>query len=47
MDRSKERYSDYDGHMDGVKAQEFSTLLGSFLNSLDQGCLTYSDYFIK
>lgn len=47
MDRSMEGYWDYDGHMDGVKAQEFSTLLGSFLNSLDQGSLTHSDYFIN
>ena len=33
-------------HMDGIKAREFSTLLGGFLNGLDHGNLKYSDYFI-
>ena len=47
MDRSMEGYWDYDGHMDGIKAQEFSTLLGRFLGSLDQGNLKYGDYFIN
>ena len=45
MDRSMEGYWDYDGHMDGVRAREFSTLLGRFLGSLDQGCLKPDDYF--
>ena len=45
MDRSMEGYWDYDGHMDGVRAREFSTLLGRFLGSLDQGSLKPDDYF--
>ena len=45
MDRGMEGYWDYDGHMDGIKAQEFSTLLGRLLGSLDQGNLKYNEFF--
>ena len=44
MDRGMEGYWDYDGHMDGIKAQEFSTLLGRLLGSLDQGNLKYNEF---
>ena len=45
MDRSMDGYWDYDGHMDGVKAMEFSEILGHFLADLDSGNLEPGNYF--
>lgn len=45
MDRSMEGYWDYDGHMDAVKAQEYSALLGSFLGRLKSGEMNPHEYF--
>lgn len=45
MDRSMEGYWDYDGHMDGIKAQEFSAVLARFLSDLDSRTYVSSDYF--
>lgn len=45
MDRSMDGYWDYDGHMDGVKAMEFSEILGHFLADLDSGNLDPGNYF--
>ena len=46
MDRSMEGYWDYDGHMDGIKAGEFSTLLGQFLTDLESGNMDEGTYFL-
>lgn len=45
LDRSIEGYWDYDGHMNGGMAGQFSTLLGTFLNDLYDGSLNTGDYF--
>lgn len=45
MDRSMEGYWDYDGHMDGEKAREFSTVLGQFLGDLVEGEAPVQGYF--
>lgn len=44
-DRTMKGYWDYDGHMDGIEAQEFSTLLGRFLGGLDHGEMNAAEYF--
>lgn len=37
LDRSMTGYWDYDGHMDGIQAREYSSLLGRFLAALENG----------
>lgn len=39
LSRSMEGYWDYDGHMDGIRAKEFSQVLGTMLYEMDQGKL--------
>ena len=34
LSRSMEGYWDYDGHMDGIRAEEFSTVLGNVLDGM-------------
>lgn len=48
MERTMDGYWDYDGHMDGVKAQEFSAVLGRFLADLGgrDDLSEPDDYFI-
>lgn len=45
MDRSMKGYWDYDGHMDRVKAQEYSVILGRFLGGLKTGETNPDEYF--
>lgn len=45
LDRSMTGYWDYDGHMDGVLAGEFSGLLGRILREMEEGNLDPSGYF--
>jgi hypothetical protein len=45
LDRSMTGYWDYDGHMDGILAQDFSRLLGRLLKDLSDGAFEYDRYF--
>ena len=45
LDRSMTGYWDYDGHMDGVLAGEFSGLLGRILREMEEGTFDPSGYF--
>lgn len=45
LDRSMNGYWDYDGHMDGPMAQEFSRVLGGFLSELYGETYNAQDYF--
>lgn len=45
MDRSMKGYWDYDGHMDQVKAREYSAILGRFLGGLKTGETNPDEYF--
>lgn len=45
LNRSMDGYWDYDGHMDGPLAQEYSKILGTFLSQLREGTLNPSNYF--
>lgn len=45
LDRSMNGYWDYDGHMDGPMAEEYSRILGAFLSGLKEGTYVPSEYF--
>ena len=45
MERTMEGYWDYDGHMDGIKAREYSTILGRFLADIKNKEMDPEKYF--
>ena len=45
LSRSMEGYWDYDGHMDGIRAEEFSKVLGTIIEKMNDGNFEYEEYF--